>query len=69
MCVCCRAEVVDGEVQVAGATAPGQPAQPQAAGQFTPKEDFEVPAQLRQQFIEVLPQPDWHIAVSFVDAI
>ena len=61
--------MVDGEVQVAGATAPGQPAQPQAAGQSTPKEDFEVPAQLRQQFVEVLPQPDWRTAVLTADAI
>ena len=44
---------MDGEVQVGGATAPGQPEQLKADG-AEDNEGFEVPAQLRQQFIEVL---------------
>ena len=48
----CRAEVVDGQVQVVGPSAAGQNADGSAA-QEPSKEDFEVPSQLRQQFIEV----------------
>jgi len=48
----CRAEVVDGQVQVVGPSAAGQNADG-SASQEPPKEDFEVPSQLRQQFIEV----------------
>ena len=50
----CRAEVVNGEVQVAGPSSatPGQSAQADTKQAVTSKE-FEVPSQLRQQFIEV----------------
>lgn len=48
----CRAEVVDGQVQVVGPSAAGQNADGSAT-QEPPQEDFEVPSQLRQQFIEV----------------
>jgi len=44
--------VVDGQVQVVGPIAAGQNADGSAT-QEPPKEDFEVPSQLRQQFIEV----------------
>jgi len=44
--------VVDGQVQVVGPSAAGQNADG-SASQEPPKEDFEVPSQLRQQFIEV----------------
>ncbi|KAL0041444.1 hypothetical protein WJX79_003656 [Trebouxia sp. C0005] len=47
-----RAEVVDGQVQVVGPSAAGQNADGSAT-QEPPQEDFEVPSQLRQQFIEV----------------
>ena len=51
----CRAEVVDGEVRVGAPSVAG--GQGGAAGEGgTPAavlEDFEVPSQLRQQFIEV----------------
>ena len=44
--------MVDGQVQVVGPTAAGQTAEG-SANQEPAKEDFEVPSQLRQQFIEV----------------
>lgn len=49
----CRAEVVDGQVQVVGPSAAGQAAEG-SPNQEPAKEDFEVPSQLRQQFIEVV---------------
>ena len=48
----CRAEVVDGQVQVVGPSAAGQSTEG-SPNQQPAKEDFEVPSQLRQQFIEV----------------
>ena len=50
----CRAEVVNGEVQVVGLSSTSQgPAAEQGAKQAAGNEDFQVPSQLRQQFIEV----------------
>ena len=43
--------MVDGQVQVVGPSAGGQNADG-SASQEPPKDDFEVPSQLRQQFIE-----------------
>ena len=53
----CRAEVVNGEVQVVGPSSAASANQDlsaeQGAKQPAGAEDFEVPSQLRQQFIEV----------------
>lgn len=50
----CRAEVVNGEVQVVGPSSGSQDqAAEQGAKQPAGAEGFEVPSQLRQQFIEV----------------
>ena len=51
----CRAEVMDGEVQVVGTSPAGQNANAQG-NEVAALEDFEVPSQLRQQFIEVSKQ-------------
>lgn len=60
----CRAEVVDGEVKVQGpesGTAPG----PGENGLTQPTEDFQVPTQLRQQYIEV----QLSLSMSFVPVL
>ena len=50
----CRAEVVNGEVQVVGPSSASQDQAAKQGAQHTAgTEDFEVPSQLRQQFIEV----------------
>lgn len=48
-----RAEVVNGEVQVVGPSAAGKQDQPTEEDGTAAVEDFQVPSQLRQQFIEV----------------
>lgn len=49
---CCRAEVIDGQVKVQGAAANASGASGDALQ--GDKEDFQIPSQLRQQFIEVM---------------
>ena len=53
LCSDFRAEVVAGEVQVVGGSASGKAAQT-SKQQGEANESFEMPAQLRQQFIEVI---------------
>lgn len=62
----CRAEVVNGEVQVVGPSSASQdPAAEPGAKNAAGNEDFEVPSQLRQQFIEVrLHTHPWTISPS-----
>lgn len=64
----CRAEVVNGEVQVVGPSSASQGQSAQAdTKQAVASEEFEVPSQLRQQFIEVQKHCDsvqLHTAIS-----
>lgn len=48
-----RAEVVNGEVQVVGLSSSAKQDQSTEEGAIAAAEDFQVPSQLRQQFIEV----------------
>ena len=52
-----RAEVVNGEVQVVGPSSSAKQDQSAEEGTTAAIEDFEVPSQLRQQFIEVALSP------------